>query len=77
MNCGFELQSKRRIMFESINGDLKLPQNMLADGGYVDEKLVGKIKEILDATVEIIKCNKVHEFIVLPKRWLVVHLLIR
>ena len=45
--------------------------NMLVDGGYRGEKFAGEIKEILDATVEVVKRNELHKFVVLPKRWVV------
>jgi transposase len=46
-------------------------ENMLVDGGYTGEPFAAAIKEILGATVEVIKRNELHKFVVLPKRWVV------
>lgn len=44
-------------------------KNVLADGGYSDQTFAGAVKELLGASVEIVKRNLLHTFIVLPKRW--------
>ena len=44
---------------------------MLVDGGYTGEKFASSVKEIIDATVEVAKRNKLHTFKVIPKRWVV------
>lgn len=46
-------------------------ENMLVDGGYSGEKFAAKIKRISGATVEVVKRNELHKFVVLPKRWVV------
>ncbi|MBI1888971.1 MAG: IS5 family transposase [Candidatus Spechtbacteria bacterium] len=46
-------------------------KNMLADGGYTGEPFAASIKEILGATVQIVKRNELHTFVVLPQRWVV------
>ena len=46
-------------------------QNMLVDGGYTGEPFAAAIKDILGATVEVVKRNELHTFVVLPKRWVV------
>lgn len=46
-------------------------KNMLFDGGYRGEKFAKKIKKMCGSPVEIVKRNELHEFVVLPKRWLV------
>jgi len=45
--------------------------NILADGGYRGEKFAKQIKKLIGATVEIVKRNELHKFIVIPKRWVV------
>jgi transposase len=58
-------------MFAKERKNLSRVTNILADGGYSGEKFSSQIKKILNATVEIVKRNKLHSFVVLPKRWVV------
>ena len=58
-------------MFESSKEKLSLVENVLADGGYTGDNFATKVKAILDATVEVVKRNELHKFVVLPKRWVV------
>ena len=44
---------------------------LLADGGYTGETFASKVKELIDAEVEIAKRNELHTFAVIPKRWVV------
>lgn len=46
-------------------------KNTLVDGGYSGEKFAKEIKRIIKATVEVVKRNELHTFVVLPKRWVV------
>jgi transposase len=46
-------------------------KNSLLDGGYSGEKFAAAIKEILGATVEVVKRSELHKFAVIPKRWVV------
>jgi transposase len=46
-------------------------EKLLVDGGYSGTLFAQKIKEILGATVEVVKRNELHTFRVLPKRWVV------
>lgn len=50
---------------------LKKVKNMLCDGGYTGKPFAQAIKEILGCSVEVIKRSNLHEFVVLPKRWVV------
>jgi len=45
--------------------------NILADGGYRGDKFAKQIGKLIGATVEIVKRNELHKFIVIPKRWIV------
>lgn len=58
-------------MFESAKKNLAKVQNVLVDGGYTGEPFADKVNEILSATVEVVKRNELHKFVVLPKRWVV------
>lgn len=46
-------------------------KNVLVDGGYSGQPFADKVKTIIGATVEVVKRNQLHEFVVLPKRWVV------
>lgn len=46
-------------------------KNILVDGGYTGEPFAEKMKAMLGATVEVVKRNELHMFVVLPKRWVV------
>ena len=59
------------LMSERHKETLSEVRNMLVDGSYTGEPFAEKIKEILGATVEVVKRNELHTFIVLPKRWVV------
>lgn len=44
---------------------------VLVDGGYTGENFASAVKEIIGAEVEVVKRNELHQFSVLPKRWVV------
>ena len=58
-------------MFEKTKENLVDVVNVLADGGYSGANFADEIKRIIDATVEVVKRNELHKFVVLPKRWVV------
>ena len=43
----------------------------VADNGYSGELFASVIRQIHGAEVEIVKRNELHQFVVLPKRWIV------
>jgi len=45
--------------------------NMCGDGGYTGERFANEIRKTIGCSVEIIKRNELHKFIVLPSRWIV------
>ena len=45
--------------------------NFLCDGGYTGKPFADKIKETVGASVEVVKRDDLHQFQVLPKRWIV------
>ena len=51
--------------------DLSSISNFLVDGGYSGENFAHAVKEIHGTTVEVVKRNELHQFKVLPKRWIV------
>ena len=57
---GLTKQSKENFSFV---------EKMLVDGGYSGEKFAVAIKNIIGATVEVVKRSELHKFKVIPKRW--------
>jgi transposase len=51
--------------------DLCGVEKVLVDGGYTGEPFADAVKELLGASVEVVKRNELHTFAVLPKRWVV------
>lgn len=64
-------RSGAELMFEAAKDNLLKVKNILVDGGYRGEKFAEKVNDLLGATVEVIKRNELHSFVVLPKRWIV------
>ena len=58
-------------MFDQRRDDLSLVQNVLVDGGYTGELFAAGVQSLLGASVEVVKRNEMHTFVVLPKRWVV------
>lgn len=59
------------LMFETEKENLTNVENILVDGGYTGEKFANSVFEIIEATVEVAKRNELHNFAVIPKRWVV------
>ena len=51
--------------------NLKRVESVLVDGGYTGQPFADGVRERLDATVQVVKRNELHAFVVLPKRWVV------
>ena len=58
-------------MFQNHATNLSRVENVLVDGGYTGEPFAVAVKDILGASVEVVKRNELHTFAVLPKRWIV------
>lgn len=58
-------------MVKKNKRNLSRVRNSLVDGGYTGESFADTIKELIGATVEVIKRNELHTFRVIPKRWVV------
>ncbi|MGH0945295.1 transposase [Bacillus mycoides] len=50
---------------------LKKVKNMLCDGGCTGKPFGQAMKDTLGCSVEVIKRSELHEFVVLPKHWVV------
>jgi transposase len=51
--------------------NLELVESVLVDGGYTGQPFADSVMEQLKATVQVVKRNELHTFVVLPKRWIV------
>ena len=58
-------------MVEVGKASLSHVVRILCDGGYVGKTFAEHVKGTIGADVEIIKRNELHQFVVLPKRWIV------
>ena len=58
-------------MFGRRRGDLNRVQNVMVDGGYSGKPFAREVRNLLGASVEVVKRNELHTFVVLPKRWVV------
>lgn len=59
------------LMIENNRFSLPCVRNILCDGGYRGNPFADRIRQIIGATVTIIKRNAPHQFEILPKRWIV------
>ena len=58
-------------MFDRRRDGLSQVQNVLVDGGYTGKPFATAVQGLLGASVEVVKRNELHTFVVLPKRWVV------
>ena len=58
-------------MFDRRRDDLSQVRNVLVDGGYTGKPFATAVQGLLGASVEVVKRNELHTFVVLPKRWVV------
>jgi transposase len=58
-------------MFRNYQDNLSDVENVLVAGGYTGKPFADSVRDILGATVEVVKRNELHTFSVLPKRWVV------
>ena len=58
-------------MFDRRRAGLSRVQNVMVDGGYTGKPFAATVQNLLGASVEVVKRNELHTFVVLPKRWVV------
>ncbi len=51
--------------------NLEMVKSVLVDGGYTGQPFADSVMKRLKATVQVVKRNELHAFVVLPKRWIV------
>ena len=59
------------LAFSNYKQTLSAVKNVLADSAYTGEPFAVSVRNMLGATVEIVKRNELHKFVVMPKRWVV------
>jgi transposase len=59
------------VAIDRCKPNLELVENVLVDGGYTGQPFADSVMERLKATVQVVKRNELHMFVVLPKRWIV------
>jgi transposase len=59
------------LMVERERENLSDVEKLLTDGNYTGENFASRINDLIGATVEVVKRNELHSFVVLPKRWVV------
>ncbi len=51
--------------------NLERVQSLLVGGGYTGQPFADSVMKRIKATVQVVKRNELHAFVVLPKRWIV------
>ena len=51
--------------------NLERVESLLVDGGYTGQPFADSVMKRIKATVQVVKRNEPHAFVVLPKRWIV------
>ena len=54
-------------MFDRRRANLSQVQNVLVDGGYTGKPFATAVQSLLGASVEVVKRNELHTFVVLPR----------
>ena len=58
-------------IFDQRRADLSRVQQVLVDGGYTGKPFAAAVQNLLGASVEVVKRNELHIFVVLAQRWVV------
>ncbi len=58
-------------LLENNKENLSKVSHILVDGGYAGKPFADGVRERIGATVEVAKRNELHQFKVIPKRWVV------
>ena len=59
------------LMIGEAKDNLSEVKTILGDGGYSGKNFATQIDTLIGATVQIVKRNELHKFVILPKRWIV------
>ncbi len=69
-STGIQDRDGAKILLKQASKTLTTIQKIFADGGYTG-KLIIWLKEKYNTTLEIIKRNELHKFVILPVRWVI------
>jgi transposase len=58
-------------MIKICKDNLSKVIKVMCDGGYTGEEFAKAVKDLIGADVEVVKRSELHEFVVIPKRWVV------
>ncbi len=56
---------------DCCKSNLERVESLLVDGGYTGQPSADSVMKRIKATVQVVKRNELHAFVVLPKRWIV------
>ena len=59
------------VAIDRCKVNLERVESVLVDGGYTGQPFADGVMERIEATVQVVKRNELHAFVVLPKRWIV------
>jgi transposase len=59
------------LMLEQAKNSLTDVTIIIVDAGYLGKPFAEQVNTLLGASVEVIKRNELHKFVVIPKRWVV------
>ena len=59
------------VAIDRCKANLERVESVLVDGGYTGQPFADGVMERIAATVQVVKRNQLHAFVVLPKRWIV------
>ncbi|CAN5651991.1 hypothetical protein BH23PAT2_BH23PAT2_01490 [soil metagenome] len=60
-----------RVIVTARQADLQDVEKVLVDGGYIGKPFADAITAVISAEVEVVKRSELHNFKVIPKRWVV------
>ena len=69
-SAGIQDRDGSKLLLKKSSHALETIEKIFADGGY-SGKLIAWVQEKYGVTLEIIKRNELHKFVVLPVRWVV------
>ena len=69
-SAGIQDRDGAKLLLRHAKKTLGSIETIFADGGYAG-KLIGWVQKKFDITLEIIKRNELHKFVVLPLRWII------
>ena len=69
-SAGIQDRDGSKLLLKKSSYALETIERIFADGGY-SGKLIAWVQEKYGITLEIIKRNELHKFVVLPIRWVI------